>query len=390
MDKQYFYNCPNCGGKAEFRKDIKKWECKYCGKIYDRLYINDNENSHLDDKNHLMYIYKCSSCNKYFLSVASKLDKCLYCGKKMQSNGKEICNNNYIVFDNKRNLSIKQMYEIYLNKLFLVKDYIKDDYLNINFEFKHIFCDIYNGYLLLKHNNIIEKYLFFDLIIPNINYDDYAFAYEITKNVSLTESGYWNYEEEGIPYEALKLEDYEEQNQKDELINVCINKFSKKYKIIDKKEIEIEDNLKNDGYAVLPIYIGKVNDNYQYVKGNQAEEIEPIIRFSKGTEVYNKLLKEKKLYKLFRCFEMISIILTASFFPLGFTASLFKNPDFVYMISVLLIIVFLPLSFICGKIYRKKEKFVELLNYSEHLSKEEYYEKVINEVEFVKIMKVKQ
>lgn len=389
MDKQYVYKCPNCGGKVRFLKDINKWECEYCGNKYDHLF-NEENTLELENNDRFMYFYKCPSCNYYFVSVAAKLDKCLYCNKKIDTDGKAICVNNFINFESKYDLNKKQIYELYLNKLFSVKDYIKDDYLNINFEFKHIFCDIYSGYTLLKYKDNTEKYLFFDLIIPNIDHDDYAFAFEITNNDSIIKPSYWNSRVEEIQDVALKLDDYKEKDLKDEIINACINHFSKKYKITNKKGIEVEDNLKKDGLAVLPIYMGKVGDCYQYIKGNSDESIDPIIRFPKKSEAYNKLLKEKKMNSLLSTLEWIGIVVVFLAVFASMIVSVLHCPDYAYTIIMIVIILFGILSFVSGMIAHKKKEYAELLSHSELISKEEYYEKLITECKFVKIMKVKK
>lgn len=386
MDKQYVYKCPNCGGKVRFLKESYKWECEYCGNKYDHLFSEDNVTD-LEDSDHFMYFYKCPSCNYYFVSV-SKLDKCLYCNKKIDADGKAICVNNFINFDSKYDLNKKQIYELYLKKLFQVKEYIKDDYLNINFEFKHVLCDIYSGYVLLKYKYVIEKYLFFDLVIPNIDHDDYAFAYEITNNDSFVKPSYWDSRVEDVQNAAFILEDYKEMDLKDELINACINNFSRKYKVVNKKEIKVDDNLNKDGIVVLPIYIGKSNDCYQYIKGNGDESLDPIIRFSKGTDVYNKLLKEKKKYSLASKFEWISLIFVILAVFASMVSSLLHFPDYSYTIIMMVIMLFGTLSFMSGMIVRKKEKMAELFSHSELISKEDYYKKLINECNFVKIMKV--
>ena len=385
-DEVFVYECPNCGGKANYDKLNHKWICEYCGNSYEALFHQqENKLPKVIEKEIKVYKHFCTNCNKFFISTNKNESVCTFCNSTSSDEGKEFIITNMIPISIPMDAATADLiYEIGKYRNYLPKEFnkitLKSQYLN---------CDLYNGCVKVSYNNKKIKFVFVNLLIPNIEYEDYRFMYEIG-NIGLKDTKVLNNSSDKILSIAINNGDNfnstEDKNYKEEIINECINEFKRIYKITSNETVNVENNLKIKDGTFIPIYISEVNYNnkiyrqYRYGtisilkdKGNILEFVEE----ENSREIAKKSNLVASISKFIAIASFMSSIVVVSFL------SPHLNSDILLIIGVILIIV----TIIFGATYFNFKKKYNYYLRTIKLTKEEYFNQIINNSNYVKIIK---
>lgn len=409
-DEVFVYKCPNCGGKVDYIDN--KWHCSYCNNSYDALFAT-RENTPLPDyknKPYELYGYFCNKCNKKFVSVDKENAKCPNCNEQIEGQGK------YFTASNIMNLSVNYQSALSMYQED-ISDYSEYNYFNEEPKLQYINCDLYNGFVKISYNDIKMKYIFVNLLIPNIDYEDYRFMYEVGNNgfqfsdiVSSDnqETKIGEFISSGEYLNSINDKKYEE-----DIVEECINDFLKKCNVSDKNLINVQRNFKVDDGFFIPFYISGYTVNnktfHHYIFGSNNMSIIKKSFFNrvKFANTIIELPEEKNAHKKAKYYGLLSSIFQKiSFFLFAISAfSVYANlgsgssstsnipskseaiiHNYV-IIGILTAIALFIVSFILYYIFYRKYNYYEK---SICLTKEEYFEQIINNSNCVKIIKVKK
>ena len=395
QDEVFVYKCPNFGGKVEYIDN--KWHCSYCNNAYDALFSSKEISlPSIEQTRYTLYSYYCDSCNNRFISKESTGAKCDICHKNVET-GKKFVASSIITLD----VTLEEAIKKYNEHITKYKDRINKDFYNPNLVLKYFNCDLYNGFIELSYNGIVEKYIFVNLLIPNICYDDYLFMYELG-NIGYTNGIELFDENKNIEEEIIKngkyIYDIEDKNPESKIIDYCLKDFGKKYNI-SKDQINVRNNLKIHDGVLIPIYFGRVESNgkvyYQYVFGNsdKTKKISGLSTFNNTYDItlfelpedndsFEKYKKNNEMYKKLRI--PIIVFVTASIYL--FERFIFESNStmgilfFITLISTIIISIIYSISKNNCIYYLKTVKIDE----------DHYYNQIITNSNYVKVIKVKK
>ena len=407
MDEVFVYNCPSCGGKVEYINN--KWHCTYCNNTYDALFAEENNNlPDLKIQKYTMYHYKCSKCNNTFVSLDEKNAKCNFCNEVVEATGTRFIASNIIDTD----VSFDMAKEKYIEDIQKYSRKLSKNYFLVNLKGKYLYCDLYNGCIKFKYKNVIEKYIFANLLIPNIKNEDYKFMYELG-NIGISHSSEIS-KFKSVTDEIINngnyIFDIENINYEEDIVNECLEVFSKKHKISDVQNIKMEKNLEINEGTFVPVYVNQVIDDNkeynQYIIGNSSISKVSKTFFLKRTKRDNVILEfkeEKNALSKYKKYKIISSVLEkiayflipvtifATYFYMGFkdrNMTLDNNnvSNYVKYIFFSILILFIITTVISFYLKKKKEYYYNSIK----LTKKEYLNQIINNSNYVKVLKVKK
>jgi len=407
MDEVFVYSCPSCGGKVEYINN--KWHCKYCNNTYEALFAQkSNDLPDIKNQKYEMYHYKCNKCNSTFVSLDFKNAKCNFCNEVADGAGEKFIASNIIGID----ITLDMAKEQYKNQINKFSKELSDNFFTLNFTGKYLYCDLYNGCIKFTYKKIVEKYIFANLLIPNIKDDDYKFMYEIG-NIGISHSSelskFENKTDE-IIHNGNYIIDIENINYENDIVNECIKVFAKKYNITDIQNIKIENNLEINEGTFVPVYINKVIDNNkeynQYIIGNSSiSKISksPVFKNTKKDNAILNFPKKENAFKKYKIFRITSFILekliyisipiiTFMFILIIENGHRINSIDYsgdlskIILVFGILIAIF-SASIVFSFFFRKKRDYY---NNSIKLTKEEYFNQIITNSNYVKVLKVEK
>ena len=375
----FTYQCPSCGGKVTYFEENHKWKCDYCNNSYDSLFVPKEVRDlpSLDDKEYLLYAYDCPNCNKRSLSINKDIKICPRCNSPIDVTPKEVKVSNVLKLDLAKVVAQRN----YEKEVTPFAKKLSPEYLNNELDLEYINCDLYNGCIKLIYNNIKYKYIFVNLLVPNLSYPDYRFMYEVG-NIGINDSReYSNEEQEKLLPKIIEAGEYftniEDLNFENEIVTECMNDFCYKNSIFDPQNVQIEKELRiNDG-VYFPIYTKTVNGERQYVLGNFNTTTNVVLQFPETPSSRSKTKTYEKLSAFFST--------GAGLLAMATVYSLFSG--MVNFMLILLFIIGAISFFILYRIFNKKyEYFIKTIK----ISKEDYFKQIITNCNYVKVIKVKK
>jgi hypothetical protein len=374
-DETFVYTCPSCGGKVKFLEDVLKWKCEYCENMYDALFVPKNsvDLSDMSDKKYTYYCFTCDNCHSKFLSSEKENATCNKCNTECSGEGKPTTISKVMDLD----ITISEANKLYYKEVSYYKKKIDSEYLNQDLNLEYINCDLYNGCIIVTDGNNTKKYIFMNLLIPNIEYDDYRFMYEVG-NIGIKNSKAYSKDKNENVENRIKLKlryftNVDDINYVDDIINACKSDFIRIYKS-NEEIIKIDNNLSVSDGVYLPIYKKTVKTENQYVFGNGSALTPYIIEFP---EVSNA----RSLVKFYKSISNFFALIMFICFP-GFWVSFQLNPNLLVLFALLLLVSFLLKLFFD----RKYNYYIKTIK----ISKDDYFEQIINNCNYVKGIKVKK
>ena len=375
-DETFVYKCPNCGGKVDYNEDNHKWICKYCGNTYDALFVPKESItlSNMNDVKYTYYCYLCDNCHSKFLSKNKENAICNKCNNQCLKEGKKTTISKVLDLD----YTVSQANKTYYNVVKKFKNRIDIEYLNQDLKLEYINCDLYNGCIKITNENNSKKYIFMNLLIPNIEYDDYRFMYEVGNMGIRNSREYAKGQKENIEARIQEKIRYftnvDDINYVDSIINACLLDFKNSYGISDLQNVKIDNNLSVSDGVYIPIYRKTINKENQYVFGNHSAMKPYIVQFPEEKNNRIKIKIYNALTQICRFLMIISIM--------GLFGSIYMYHNLIYLFMIVLV-----LSIIFNSIFDKKYNYyVKTIK----LTKNEYFEQIINNSNYVKGIKVKK
>ncbi len=389
MEETFLYKCPSCGGKVNYDNINHKWICEYCGNSYETLFAIKENNvlPKMFDKKVLFYKHRCSNCNEDFVTTSKSNAICPKCNQECNDKSKEFAVTNMIGVTS----SLAKAKMEYNESIHKVINFLPSEYQNDELKAQYINCDLYNGVIKLTYKNISKKYVFINVLIPNLDYEDYRFMYEIG-NVGISNSKAFSSLNNNLvncvnefykDFNTIEDKDYSE-----EIIKACIKTFKEEYDIGNVDEIIVDNNLKVEDGTFIPVYVKKIKINdgeyRQYIWGNHYLCSGNLLEFPNEPDSRSKTKKYEALKNIFKSLAIITAIILAFniFFPIGYMQNTLPNVYFIVAMPVL-IIVFTILWYIMNKKYYYYYNTIKL-------TKEEYFNQIINNSNFVKVISVKK
>lgn len=400
--ESFVYKCPNCGGNVKYSDTEHKWYCEYCKNTYSSLFAQEeNPLPNYEELKLTLFGYTCPKCNRKYVSRESKNAQCTYCLHEENLNG--------IPFSASGIVDVSYSDRDALEGLRKEAKGLNPSLFNEKLKLQYINCDLYNGCIVLSYDNVVEKYILVNLLVPNIEYEDYRFMYEVG-NIGFTNS----FELSSIEKSTVEnkfilkgeyINSFIDKNYEQDILNYCVNSFAKQYQINDISQIKVQKifNVK-DGFYV-PFYVSKVNINnedcYDYVfatnrmikRFDKREstftilELPSVPQSRKNTKFYNILYNISSKLTFFCAFALLILFHMSNFMLPNYNSfngqsDTFDKKILIY-IDIVLIIIFSLIWHFSYKKYRYYEKTIKL-------SKEDYFDQIINNSNFVKRIKVKK
>ncbi len=383
MDDTFTYKCPSCGGKVDYNEINHKWICEYCGNSYEALFVPKVIRTlpSIEERNFNLYSFQCDNCNQKYVSKDSS-SNCPNCNTKCNGIMFKVSN----IVDFNKPLAIAKAE--YLRSISPVKKYLDKSYFDFTFECQYFNCDLYNGYVVLEHNDNIRKFIFVNLLIPNIEYEDYRFMYEIG-NIGVDNSRVLtSNSSEEIQSKIVKfgkiINSVVDKNYEQDIVNECVKIFAKELNITAIKDIKVEKNFNVEDGTFIPLYVKKISlngkDYRQYIVGNSNSPVNAIVEFPEEDDANNKAKKYSLLSFISSAISVISFVSIIAVFKINIDSPFLI---IIFLISVILLSIFPALSHIYYEKYLYYIKTVKL-------TKDEYFNQIINNSNYVKILKVKK
>ena len=399
-EELFVYKCPNCGGKVDYDNDKHIWTCAYCGNSYEALFHQvERVLPSVEETEITAYGFICSKCGKKYVSLEQNNTKCVHCNET-NSGGKAFLITNMINNDKPEDVAKAE----FIRNLEEYQKYLPPEFLKENLKCEYVNCDLYNGCVKVSYQTISIKYIFVNLLIPNIEYDDYRFMYEIG-NLGLKNTKAFHNNEDAIIKKIISNGDsfysFEDKKFEDEIVNHCVDSFMYKYKLTNRDEIKVERSLRIKDGTYIPIYIDEVDYNnkkyrhynigtvYAYDKNNNTfskKNLENIVFSFPEVPESRKIAKSSKsLSTLFLVLAILSFIVPIITYLTNFS---FLPPGSELKAVILVISISLAILFIVlNRIYNKKYNYYLR---TIKLTKEEYFYQIINNSNYVKIIEVKR
>ena len=380
----FIYKCPSCGGKVEYNLENHKWKCEYCGNSYETLFNEEQiELPNIKAQKYELYLYKCHICQNKFLSLSEKEGICTNCQNVSNEQGKKISISNIMPVNRVQGF----IYNEYIKEIKKYRKKIPPEYFENNFEFQYINCDLYNGCVKVSYNNKSFKYIFLNLLVPNVEYEDYRFMFEVG-NIGFASTKSLDVDNKNVEERAIRnanfFNSFIDKDYKQDFISACIYDFMKNNNLITKEGITVEEDLEiNDGFYI-PMYRKKIqignNIFRQYKFGNiGANNNNAILEF----EGEKDSTKKVKIFDLINRVSLAAIVFMTLFF-FGFFS---YNIEKTELVIVILIISYIILFFT----YFKSKALRKYYFYSIKLTREEYFDQIINNSNYIiKVVKGKR
>ena len=392
MEEVFVYKCPNCGGKVDYDNNRHLWICAYCNNSYEALFHQvEKVLPSVEEAEVTAYGYICSKCGKKYVSLEKENAKCVHCNE-INGQGKEFLITNMIINDKPESLAKRE----FINSLEPFGKFLPQEFLKENLKCEYVNCDLYNGCVKVSSNTKSVKYIFVNLLIPNIEYDDYRFMYEVG-NMGLKNTRAFHNEKDTILKKVIGNGDsfysFEDMKFEDDIVNQCVESFMYKYKITNRNELKVETSLRIKDGTYITIYIDEVtynNKKYRhydigttYAEDKNAGFFKPnkgtiIFSFPEEPDSRRKTKTSQKLSSLFMTLAILSFLspLFSYLFKVG-------GGDIIVIISISLGILFSILFLSYNKKYNYYLRTIKL-------TKEEYFNQIINNSNYVKIIEVKK
>ncbi len=389
----YTYNCPNCGGKVEYDNTNYIWKCTYCGNTYKTLFARRKEielPSYEIGLNNA-YKYYCDSCNKVFVSKNDNVKECFKCHKKLSKSSLS-----YITFleDDISNKSIN--YDLDDELKSYPKD-VKELIKNAESTFKYINTSIVDGFLEIKDKTNTIKYLFMNLLIPNIENEDYRFMYEVGNNGFLTPNFDGNDVLDKEPAIECTTDSFIENNNfidEKTIINACVNHFVNTYKVSNVKELNINNGLSFKKSIFIPVLTKKVNINnqlcnqYMFVSDlmNKKIILEPPYELNNEENIK----KYRKLAKLCDIGSLLLILLVICMMAIPFLTAFEDTPIALFVemhLSMILVIGSIIALIVVNLVKKGIEKKAKYYHDAKRIDRNEYLKQIIGNSNYVKVFR---
>lgn len=389
----FVYNCPSCGGKVNYDVNEHKWNCEYCGNKYDALFAKNEEKElpNVENIKLTLYSFICENCGKRFVHDKENDKTCPNCAHLCSNNGTPFVASGIV------DLSISNMYA---KNCFFIETK-GSSFFNDNLVLQYVNCDLYNGCVIVSYNNIIEKYIFINLLIPNLDYEDYRFIYEVG-NIGLNQSDpFFNNNCENIKQKIISngqfLNSIENKNYESDIVNQCVKSFAKKYNVTNLSKIIVDNNFNVKDGVYVPFYITTSKNNgdiyYQYVFGSEYMK-RPILSFFKNAhrtssvllslpKVNNSRKKANFCYNICSFLVSSCILSTIVLFSFFYLSDIMN--DSLKIVLIIFCITYIIISILLYIYFSKKYQYYDR---SICLTKEEYLEQIINNSNYVKVIKV--
>jgi DNA-directed RNA polymerase subunit RPC12/RpoP len=372
----FVYSCPGCGAKVEFNENTRLWECSYCDNVYEAIFENDdNTLPKIVDKNYIIYKYNCDKCNNSFLSILEKDGLCNSCNTIIKKNGEPIHVHNVIESNVTRGTAAYS----YNHTLSDISDDLYNDYNDNSFKLTYYEFDSYQGVIKFTYGNVTKKYIFADLFIPNIDYEDYRFLYEVSK-IKVKASCNLNNKDVDLmpltknPYNSNTINNI---NQKildeDTIVEMCKNHFIVKNHIKDQENIIVEKSISHNEGNYIPVYVmehekdGVIYREYQF--GNYS-----FYKYDSAITEFDDTTIDKEIFSC-KLTKMASFIV----FPIIFAAlaPLYLGKEY-NIIIILIVMAIFYFSIVVRFYFGKKDKKIKKLESSRLITREEYINNLIN------------
>jgi ribosomal protein L37AE/L43A len=369
----FVYSCPSCGAKVEFNENTRLWECSYCENVYEAVFDDeDNKLPKINDINYTIYRYNCDKCNQSFLSVLEKDGLCNSCNNVVKNNGEPINVHNVLVQDVTRGTAAFN----YNQNLKDIDINLHNDYNGKDFNLYYYEFDSYQGVIKFSYENKTKKYIFADLFIPNIDYEDYRFLCEVSKTKVRASSSLNNKNVDLIPltknpYNSRKLNNIDNKIvDEDTIVEICRNHFMKNNHIRDIEKIKEERSFSHNEGNYIPVYVFEQNRNdviyreYQFGNSNFNKQDNVITEFDDSTI-------DKIIFKL----RLNNIAMTIGILILFVIFTILSQGRYLAIIILVEIVIF---SNYLGRYFRKNKKRIKKLDSSRLITRKEYINNLIN------------
>ena len=389
----YTYNCPNCGGKVEYDNTNYIWKCTYCGNTYKTLFARRKEVELPSYEIGLNngYKYYCSSCNKVYVSKHNDIKECFKCHGKLSKNDLS-----YITFleDDISNKSVK--YDLEREIKSYPKD-VKDIIINSESTFKYINTSIVDGFLEINYKNNNIKYLFMNLLIPNIEYEDYRFMYEVGNNGFLTPNFEGNDVLDKEPCIECTTDSFvDDNNTIDEktIVNACINHFVNTYKIKDIKEVKVNNGLSFKKPIFIPVLTKKVNiknqlcNQYMFVSDLMNQKIIAEPPYELDNE--KNIKKYDKLTKLCDIGSLLLILLVIVMMAIPFMTFFEDTPVSLFLqmhLSMFMVVGAIIALIVVNLVKKAFENKAKYYHDAKRIDRNEYLKQIIGNSNYVKVFR---
>lgn len=373
-DEVFVYKCPSCSGKVNYNEGDHKWHCEYCGNSYDALFAikEQKELPNMNDKKYLYYSHFCSNCHEKFLSKYKENAICPRCNTQSIGLGNETIVSKVLNL----HFSQEQADYLYYNEIKKYNGRIDGRYFSEKFVLEYINCDLYNGCIKITDGIHTKKYVFMNLLIPNIEYEDFRFMYEVG-NIGVRNSLAYSKDQNGsieslIEENIRYFTNVEDIDYSENIVEACLNDFIKYYGVVNLSTVKINNNLSISDGVYIPIYRKTINNENQYVFGNVSSMRQCIVQYPEETNSRSKT----KTYRVLTNISKISMVpcFIGSVFSFHFESS------FMFLFILLFIIAAILY-------YTFNNKYMYYLN-TIKISKDDYFEQIINNSNYVKGIKV--
>ena len=259
------------------------------------------------------------------------------------------------------------------------------------FMFEYVNCDLLDGLVELKYNNKTKKYLFVNLVVPNLRYEDYRFMYELGNTGFKAKTTMNDYGvvilETADKYKKYLINQNTNNPHIEGIINTCIETFKKENGIDDDSKITVNNHVKIKKGYYIPIWVKKVvvNDEVcvQRIVANKEFNTQLYLQYPKIENAIQKERIAKFFQALFTLILVFSFVFSILFINLG-TDFYFMQDDWLFYSLLIGGIFSFIVSIIILVIASRK---IALYSNSIVISKEKYYDQIVNNSNYVKILK---
>lgn len=382
----FVYSCPSCGAKVDYNENTRLWECSYCGNIYEAVFENDGSNlPKIEDINYQIYRYNCDKCEQPFFSILEKDGLCNNCNNVVKKKGEPVTIHNVI----KKDVEVGMVVQSYKNKLIKRSEKIHNSYTGNNFVLAYFECDVYQGVIKFTYGNKTKKYIFADLLVPNIDYEDYRFMYEVAKTKVKISSHLDNKNVDLMPLtnnivcSRTLIKADKSLIDEDTLVELCRNHFIINNNIGNINDIKEEKSLSCSKGTYIPFYVLEHNKNNiiyrEYKFGNTSFNTSDNLITEFDDQSIDKEVFSMAMHHIGAAIALPLVLLYLVF--------LFSLDDgHGYIDSHMKVIIFLGLLIlsIC-KLYKNYKIITKKMESSRLMTRQEYINTLINDEQIIVI-----